>query len=68
MQVHELQYLKSEARQIARIFVIGEVEAIKIAIELRKLESLQEISYFLRKDGEFQESMSLIANSIIDKQ
>jgi len=68
MQIHELQVLKSEAREIARIFVIGEVEAIKIAIELRKLESIQEISYFLRKDGEFQESMSLIANSIIDKQ
>ena len=51
MQVHELQVLKSEAREIARIFVIGEVEAIKIAIELRKLESIQEISYFLRKDG-----------------
>jgi hypothetical protein len=43
-------------------------EAFKLAIEIWKAESLDSIAYFLRQDGEFQESMSNISNAIKEIQ
>ena len=60
--------LKIDALELQKRFNIPYIEAFKLAIEIWKAESLENISYFLRQDGEFQESMSNISNAIKDIQ
>jgi hypothetical protein len=68
MQTRILNVLKRDALEIQRGLNIDYPEAFKLAIEIWKAESLENISYFLRQDGEFQESMSNISNAIKDIQ
>lgn len=62
-----LNSLRKDVRLLQNQFNLSESDAVKLAVEIWKAEQLESIGYFLRKDGEFQESMSQIANAINDK-
>jgi hypothetical protein len=60
--------LKIDALELQKGLNIPYDEAFKLAIEIWKAQSLDSIAYFLRQDGEFQESMSNISNAIKEIQ
>jgi|GEM_PF-7002176 len=62
-----LNSLKKDVRLLQNQFNLSESDAVKLAVEIWKAEQLENIGYFLRKDGEFQESMNQIANAINDR-
>ena len=62
-----LNHLMNDAREIRKTLIVSENDALRLAIEINKLQALSEIAYFLRQDGEFQESMSNIAEAINNK-
>ena len=60
--------MKIDALELQKGLNIPYDEAFKLAIEIWKAESLHSIAYFLRQDGELQESMSNISNAIKEIQ
>jgi hypothetical protein len=68
MRLSIISGLKNDALEIQRVLNIPYDEAFKLAIEIWRAQSLDSIAYFLRQDGEFQESMSNISNAIKDIQ
>lgn len=62
-----LNLLINDAKEIRKTLIVSESDALKLAIEINKLHALSDIAYFLRQDGEFQESMSNIAEAINNK-
>ena len=59
-----LNSLHSDAKRIQKITKLPLDECFKLAVEIWKANSFEKIAYFLRRDGEFQESMSEIAKAI----
>lgn len=67
MNSYELNKLKADAKILQDQFKLGFSDALKLSVEIWKAKSLDEIAHFLRKDGEFQESMSQIVNAINER-
>jgi hypothetical protein len=59
-----LDGLQHDAIEIQKFTNLPKVECFKLAVQIWKAESLNQIAIFLRQDGEFQESMSEIAKAI----
>jgi len=59
-----LNSLHDDAKRIQKITKLPLDECFKLAVEIWKAESFEKIAYFLRRDGEFQESIHYLSQSI----
>ena len=59
-----LDGLQHDAIEIQKITKLPSAECFKLAVQIWKADSFEKIAYFLRRDGEFQESIHYLSQSI----